>query len=314
MVVIPPLHHQITTARLTVGRGKADLLDAKRALEQALSRIDARSRRRRRDSASRSAGACRTFATASLGSPTDGRFRSPPRRRPRVTAARTSVPVLLDSLRFPSDPHDVALEQNDVCLLFAATRSSTSRPPAPRLFKELDGLLEITSIRKGFVGGGGSSAPSLPKQMAVRAGFPAPRGCPTTPALPRVHLDAEEGARPRPDREHGDPARVDRPMAGRLLPARHDDARLPSARGPRDVVRDLSYITGASGRGSGPASTSPTAPSPSPRAARRSNAARTSPTTPATRADRPQRRAPAASRLAQDVVDNHRIRNPGHRR
>ena len=39
-VVVPPLHHQIVTARLDVGGRKAELLDAQRALEAALTRIE----------------------------------------------------------------------------------------------------------------------------------------------------------------------------------------------------------------------------------------------------------------------------------
>ena len=70
------------------------------------------------------------------------------------------------------------LEQNDVCLLFRSDSLAHIATATTELFKALHGLLEITSIRKGFVGGGGSSAPSLPKQMAMRAGIPGAREMP----------------------------------------------------------------------------------------------------------------------------------------
>src|SRR5262249_61157772 len=41
---------------------------------------------------------------------------------------------------------------------------------AKTIFGELDGLFELTSIRKGFAGGGFGGGTSLPKQMAMAAG------------------------------------------------------------------------------------------------------------------------------------------------
>jgi hypothetical protein len=40
-VVVPPLHHQIVTAKLEAEGGRRELRDAQRALEQALARLDA---------------------------------------------------------------------------------------------------------------------------------------------------------------------------------------------------------------------------------------------------------------------------------
>jgi hypothetical protein len=39
------------------------------------------------------------------------------------------------------------------------------------VFDDLDGLFDVTSIRKGFVGGGFDGGPGLPKQMAKAAGI-----------------------------------------------------------------------------------------------------------------------------------------------
>jgi hypothetical protein len=51
------------------------------------------------------------------------------------------------------------------------------------VFKALRGMLEVTSVRKGFVGGDGSGRPSLPKRMAVHAGIPGARSMPDNAQL-----------------------------------------------------------------------------------------------------------------------------------
>ena len=53
----------------------------------------------------------------------------------------------------PERSRSTRLEQNEVCVLFRSDRSTTSRGGAS-VFDSLGGMLEVTSIRKGFVGGG----------------------------------------------------------------------------------------------------------------------------------------------------------------
>jgi hypothetical protein len=171
-VVVPPVHHQIVTARLDVGRRKAELLDAQRALEHALSRID-RAYAPTPAGLGVTIGWGRSYFRDRLPRLADGR-RFPdylPVDRRASRAAGKPRSAFLDSIRFPSDPHDVNLEQNDVCLLVRSDVLRNVTAAAEGLFRELRGVLEITSIRKGFVGGGGSGR-SLPKQMAVRARIP----------------------------------------------------------------------------------------------------------------------------------------------
>ena len=177
-VVVPPLHHQIVTARLDVGGRKAELLDAQRALEAALTRIE------------------RTYAPTPAGlGVTVGWGRSYFRHRvprlaggmalprlpaggpARVACGREATAGFLDSVRFPSDPVDVVLEQNELCLLFRSDVLEHIVNATRHLFRELNGLLELTSIRKGFVGGG------LPKRMAVRAAIPGAELIPETAQL-----------------------------------------------------------------------------------------------------------------------------------
>ena len=51
------------------------------------------------------------------------------------------------------------------------------------LFDDLDGIFRVTSIRRGFAGGGFSGGTSLPKQMATAAGIPGADLIPETAEL-----------------------------------------------------------------------------------------------------------------------------------
>jgi hypothetical protein len=163
-VVVPPLHHQVVTATLKVSGGKRPLTDAQAALEDALAKLE------------------RTFepspaglgVTVAWGLPYFRRFvpklaaeHIPVDRRATKTK-RKPVRVLLDALRFPSDPHETILEANDVAVLLRSDSLGHIAAGAKALFEELD-LFEVTSIRKGFAGGGFEGGQSLPKRMAVAA-------------------------------------------------------------------------------------------------------------------------------------------------
>jgi hypothetical protein len=76
---------------------------------------------------------------------------------------RARKAALLPAVRFPSDPHETLLEENDVAILLR----SDSREHLAHAAGILDlPFLDVTSIRRGFVGGG------LPKKMAMAAGVP----------------------------------------------------------------------------------------------------------------------------------------------
>jgi hypothetical protein len=79
--------------------------------------------------------------------------------------------VLLPSRRFPSDPASTVLEQNDVAVLLRSDRREHIDAARAALFDEL-GLFDLTSIRRGFAGGGFEGGKSLPQQLAVAAGVP----------------------------------------------------------------------------------------------------------------------------------------------
>ena len=148
-VVVPPRHHQLVTANIRTD----DLRGAQRQLSAALDELE------------------RTYeqTPAGLGVtigwglpyferyvPEAWRVHAPHDRRARKSA-------LLPPVRFPSDPHETVLEQNDVALLLRSDVRDHLAHAADAL--NLD-FLDVTSIRRGFVGGG------LPKKLALAAGVP----------------------------------------------------------------------------------------------------------------------------------------------
>jgi hypothetical protein len=166
-VVVPPLHHQLVTAKVKVGRSSRELSDAQVALGEALSRLEARY-------PPTPAG---LGVVVAWGLPYFRRYvprladeHIPVDRRATKTASRP-VRVLLDARRFPSDPPETILESNDLAVLLRSDRIEHIKEASKALFTDLD-LFEVTSIRKGFAGGGFDGGLSLPKRMAVAAQVP----------------------------------------------------------------------------------------------------------------------------------------------
>ncbi len=171
-VLVPPLHHQVVTANLRVGRGKKELVDAQRSLEASLRRIETRY-----PPTPAGLGVIVSWGTRYFRGylPTLGGRSYPDYLPVDLGASRTAgatVPAFEDVGRFPSDPSGLVLEQNEVCFVFQSDSLERISAGAQEIFRPLAGLFEITSIRKGFVGGGFEGSPSLPKTMATRAGVP----------------------------------------------------------------------------------------------------------------------------------------------
>ena len=168
-VLVPPLHHQIMTARVSVGRG--DLAAARVELEGVLSALDA-------DYAPSPAG---LGVTVAWGQPYLDQFVPDAARRLLPHDRRAGKPVLIDAERFPSDPGDTRLEQNHVVFLLR----SDSRDHIADAEKRIRGtkLFQVTSIRRGFAGGGFEGGQSLPKQMAQAAQIPGADLIPDTAEL-----------------------------------------------------------------------------------------------------------------------------------
>jgi hypothetical protein len=167
-VIVPPLHHRVITARVAVPEKLASLREARKTLEDALAGLEA-------DYPASAAG---LGVTVAWGLPYFRRFVPSQTRRAipidlRASAARKrEIRVLEDAERFPSDPEATILEQNDVAVLLRSDHLDTIDDGQKRLFDDLHGLFETTSIRSGFVGGGFDGETSLPKNMAMRARIP----------------------------------------------------------------------------------------------------------------------------------------------
>jgi hypothetical protein len=168
-VLVPPLHHEILTARVTVDR--AGLAGAQRELEHLLAGIE-------RDYAPTPSG---LGVTVAWGLPYFNRLVPDAAARRLPHDRRADKPVLLDAIRFQSDPGDTRLESNDAAILLrsdvrAHIDDATKRIRDSKLFT-------LTSIRRGFAGGGFEGGQSLPKQLAVAAGVPGADLIPDTSEL-----------------------------------------------------------------------------------------------------------------------------------
>ena len=165
-IVVPPVYHEIVTARLTTASGRA-LLAARDELRFALHHIEE----------GHVAGPSGLLVTVAWGLPyfrnhlprlRDGR-RFPDYLPIDLQASRRlgrRVPVLVDTVRFASDPETTVLESNDVVVLLRSDVRSHVTTARERLLARLKGVLQPTSIRSGFVGAG------LPKRLATAAGIP----------------------------------------------------------------------------------------------------------------------------------------------
>ena len=166
-VIEPPLHHQVVTARLEVEPTRQELREAQRVLEGALAGIE----RRYEPSPAGLA------VTVAWGLPYFRRVlpelatRHLPIDRRASTSADRPVPAILDAERFPSDPETTVLEANEVAFLLRSDEREHVADAAQSLFADTDGLFELTSIRKGFQGGGFAGGTGLPKAMATAAGI-----------------------------------------------------------------------------------------------------------------------------------------------
>ena len=168
-VLVPPLHHEILTARVTAGR--ANLRSAQAELEHLLAQLDA-------DYTPSPAG---LGVTVAWGLPYFHRLTPDALQRYLPHDRRADKPVIFDAERFQSDPFDTRLESNDVAILLRSDMRANIADATKRLRDSK--LFELTSIRRGFAGGGFEGEQSLPKQMAVAAQIPGADLIPETSEL-----------------------------------------------------------------------------------------------------------------------------------
>jgi hypothetical protein len=157
-VLVPPLHHELLTAKVKVGR--AELADAKRSLTHVLTQLE-------QNYAPTPAG---LGITVGWGLPYFERLVPDAWQRHAPHDRRADKAVLLPGRRFPSDPPATIMERNDVAILLRGDSLAHIADASKRLHA-LD-VFEWTSIRRGFAGGGFDGGHSLPKRMATAAGVP----------------------------------------------------------------------------------------------------------------------------------------------
>jgi hypothetical protein len=168
-VLVPPLHHEVLTARVAVD--PTDLRNAQRELEAALAALE-------QDFAPSPAGLGVTLA---WGLPYFERLVPAAWARRRPWDRRADKPALLDSLRFPSDPFDTRHESNDVAILLRSDSREHIDDAVGRI--RATKTLSLASIRRGFAGGGFDGGRSLPKKMATAVGIPGADLIPETSEL-----------------------------------------------------------------------------------------------------------------------------------
>jgi hypothetical protein len=168
-VLVPPLHHEVVTARVTASA--SDVRHAQGELASLLASLD-------RDYAASPAGLGVTLA---WGLPYFDRLVPAQTGRLLPHDRRASKPVLIDARRFPSDPPDTRLESNDVAILLRSDVRAHILDAEKRLRDSK--LFRFTSIRRGFAGGGFDGAQSLPKKMALAAQIPGADLIPETSEL-----------------------------------------------------------------------------------------------------------------------------------
>ena len=191
-VVVPPLHHRVVTTRLTVPRRAGALRDAQRVLERQVRLLE-------------SEAGPGLDVTIAWGLPYFARYlprlangaRYPDYLPHDLEASRTAgsrVSAVLDAIRFPSDPASTILEHNDVAFLFSSDSLAAVEDGAQALFASLSGILRLTSVRKGFVGGGFGGRRSLPKKMAMKARIPGAELIPADAQLFLGFTSTQQGA------------------------------------------------------------------------------------------------------------------------
>lgn len=173
-VIVPPLHHQVVTARLRVGKSRRSLRSGQMDLEEALADLESRYEPTPSGLGVTVAWGLPYFRTyvpgpAHANLPVDERASKAKGRR---------VSALLDARRYPSDPPDTMLEANDVAVLLRSDARDHVSAGVERIFHELSHLFVVTSVRSGFAGGGFKGGRGLPKAMALAADVPGAKHIP----------------------------------------------------------------------------------------------------------------------------------------
>ena len=178
-VVVPPLHHEVVTAVLKVEETPAALAEARATLGETLQALDALYEPAPKGVSVSIGWGLPYFARYV---PAQAEQHLPVDLRASKEAGR-KVRGVIDAIRFPSDPEDLILEDNDVAVFLRGDNREFIAEASSALFDDTKGLFELTSIRRGFAGGGFDGSQSLPKQMAMAAGIGGAELIPDTAEL-----------------------------------------------------------------------------------------------------------------------------------
>jgi hypothetical protein len=213
-VVVPPLHSQVVTATLDVGADPASLQAAQQQLEQTIAGLEARF-----DPTPSGLGIAVAWglpyfsayvpvldqASGSFAAGTAYPDYLPVDNRASAAAGAT-VRAVIDAIQFPSDSppagfpggSSIRLEANHVAVLLRSDSLSNIAAGASAIFGTGPGqagaLFTVTSVRKGFAGGGFQHSTSLPKQMAMSAGLPGAQSIPNNAELFMGFTSTQAGA------------------------------------------------------------------------------------------------------------------------
>ena len=149
VVVIPPLYHRVVTLRLTIEPDPSRLRTARKHLERVLAELDALY----------PPTAYGLGLTVAWGLPYFHRYTPGPADRllpvdhiaTELRGERTLA--ILDAIRFPSDPDDLILEDNDAGVLLRSDDPTHIDAATDRLFAGGLDFWTVTSVRNGFIGG-----------------------------------------------------------------------------------------------------------------------------------------------------------------
>ena len=174
-VAVVPLWHAMVTARLNIATDDAEALrDAQRRLEVALAEIERIYPLSPAGLLPQVAWGLSYFARYLPESLVDEHLPK------SIREGSEGDPVLIDAIRFPRDPDDLVVEQNEVCFhfksdfrdhvdeaiaaLFSPGESVLNGIAAEHVF--IGDLVTLTSIRRGFAGRG------MPRRVGMALGIP----------------------------------------------------------------------------------------------------------------------------------------------
>ena len=194
-MLVPPLHDQVVTAKLKLPATAKVLREAQRLLESVLLELE-----RQLPPTPKGVGIAVAWGlpyferyVPRLGTTTgffEGRRSYPAYLPIDVATSKTegrTIYALREARTFPSDQPplgfgSVRLEQNDVAVLLHGDSLANIGEATNALFghgsDQAGSLFKVTSIRRGFAGGGFYGQQGLPSKLALAAGIPGAQSIP----------------------------------------------------------------------------------------------------------------------------------------